>query len=64
MVAASFIRTPEDVHEIRAVLGEKGKKIKIISKIESTEGLENFDQVLSASGIFNFACSFSFNLYC
>jgi len=49
LIAASFIRTPEDVHEIRAVLGEKGKKIKIVSKIESTEGLENFDRILEAS---------------
>jgi len=49
MVAASFIRTPEDVHQIRAAMGEKGKKIKVISKIESTEGLENFDQILAVS---------------
>jgi len=49
MVAASFIRTPEDVHQIRSVLGEKGKNIKIISKIESTEGLEHFDKILAVS---------------
>jgi len=28
---------------------KKGKKIKVISKIESTEGLENFDQILTVS---------------
>jgi len=49
VVAASFIRTPQDVNQIRAVLGEAGRQIKIVSKIESTEGLENFDQILSVS---------------
>jgi len=49
MVAASFIRSPYDVLEIRKILGEEGKNIKIISKIESTEGLENFDAILNVS---------------
>ena len=33
MVFASFIRKAEDVHEVRAHLGEKGKHIRIISKV-------------------------------
>jgi len=49
IVAASFIRSPEDVKLIRSILGEKGKEIKIISKIESTEGLEHFDAILQQS---------------
>jgi len=49
LIAASFIRSPEDVEEIQGILGEKGKHIKIISKIESTEGLENFDKILEVS---------------
>jgi len=49
LIAASFIRSPDDVYEIKGILGEKGKNIKIVSKIESTEGLENFDQILVAS---------------
>lgn len=34
-IAASFIRDADSVNEIRALLGEKGKNVKIISKIES-----------------------------
>jgi len=49
VVAASFIRSPNDVKEIRKILGERGRDIKIISKIESTEGLENFDAILHES---------------
>lgn len=48
-IAASFIRTAQDVNQIRSVLGEAGRQIKIISKIESTEGIENFDSILAVS---------------
>jgi len=48
-IAASFIRKPEDVLHIRKILGEKGKNIHIISKIENQEGLDNFNEVLEVS---------------
>jgi len=52
LIAASFIRSGNDIKEIRETLGEKGKDIKVIAKIESTEGLANFDEILhEADGI-------------
>lgn len=49
MIAASFVRTAADVEQIRDLLGPKGCNIKIISKIENKEGIENFDEILEAS---------------
>ncbi|CAG8574906.1 1243_t:CDS:10 [Acaulospora morrowiae] len=46
MIFASFIRTGQDVRDIRNILGENGKKIKIISKIENQQGVNNFDDIL------------------
>ena len=49
-IAASFIRKAEDVKNIRKVLEENGGEyIKIISKIENREGIDNFDEILEAS---------------
>ncbi len=49
-IAASFIRSAKDVNEIRNLLKENGgEKIKIISKIENQEGVDNFDEILDAS---------------
>jgi len=49
-IAASFIRKASDVDEIRALLvANGGSNIKIISKIENQEGVDNFDAILLAS---------------
>merc|ERR1712241_679623 len=49
MVFASFIRDAAGVREIRKVLGEAGKHILIISKIEDQQGVNNIDEIIDES---------------
>lgn len=47
-VAASFVRSKNDVIELRKMLNYYGgHAIKIIAKIENAEGVENFDEILA-----------------
>ncbi len=49
-IAASFVRKAEDVRNIKEYLKSLGgEKIKVISKIENQEGIENFDEILIES---------------
>ena len=48
-IALSFVRTAKDVEAVRAILDFNDSKMKIISKIESTQGVENLDEILAAS---------------
>lgn len=50
-IAASFVRRPEDVLEVRKLLDEydTSGKIRIISKIENTEGIEKMDDIIAVS---------------
>lgn len=50
-VAASFVRSAEDVIAIRNYLDYYGgHHIRIIAKIESTEGIDNFEEILKHAG--------------
>lgn len=49
MVFASFIRDAAGVKQIREILGEKGKNILIIPKIENQQGCNNIDEIIRAS---------------
>lgn len=50
-IAASFVRRKEDVLALRNLLNEYdiSKKIKIIAKIENTEGIAKMDEIIAAS---------------
>lgn len=47
MVFASFIRKGSDIDAIREVLGDAGREIQIIAKIENQQGVNNFDEILT-----------------
>ena len=49
-IAASFVRRASDVQAIKDLLkANGGEHIKIISKIESQEGIDNFEEILAIS---------------
>merc|ERR1712187_994164 len=48
-VAASFVQDANDVTLIRKTLGLRGRSIKIISKIENQEGINNIDEIIDES---------------
>ncbi len=49
-IAASFVRTKNDILNLRKFLDYNGgHTIKIIAKIENSDGINNFDEILSVS---------------
>ncbi len=48
-IAHSFVRSADDVHEVQHILDSYHSDIKIISKIENQEGVDNIDEIIDAS---------------
>lgn len=48
-IAHSFVRSAADVKAVQDILDARGSDIKIISKIENQEGVDNIDEILEAS---------------
>lgn len=45
-IAHSFVRSKEDVLDIKNILDEQNSNVKIIAKIENKQGVENIDEIL------------------
>ncbi len=51
-IALSFVRSAQDVLEVRSIVREAGGHQRLIAKIENQEGVDNFDEILEvADGI-------------
>ena len=48
-VALSFVRSPDDVREVRALLEEAGSHAHLIAKIEKAEAIDSLQDILDAS---------------
>lgn len=48
-VALSFVRTAEDIEELRSLMNEEGQQIPIIAKIEKSEAIEHLLEIRDAA---------------
>jgi len=48
-IAASFVRCADDVRAVRKIIEDNHGRMKIISKIENMQGIDNLDEILEAS---------------
>ncbi|NLK26807.1 MAG: pyruvate kinase [Clostridiales bacterium] len=48
-IAASFVRTAEDINDIRKMLNKYKSQTKIIAKIENLQGINNIDEIIEAA---------------
>lgn len=48
-IALSFVRSPNDVVELKQLIEEKGAHAQVISKIEDQEGVKNLDEIIRVS---------------
>lgn len=53
-VALSFVRTPDDVRQLRELIireGQKGVRVPIVAKIEKPEAVENIDAIIEEADV-------------
>lgn len=48
-VALSFVRSPDDIHELRKLIEDNNGHARIISKIEDQEAVKNYKQIIEVS---------------
>jgi pyruvate kinase len=48
-IALSFVRTAEDIEQIKQIIAAKGKDTPVVAKIEKPEALRNFNKILQAT---------------
>lgn len=48
-IALSFVRNASDLNDLKEIINNKGKSVRIISKIEKPEALDDIDEIIKAS---------------
>lgn len=48
-IALSFVRSAQDIIDLKEIVKSKGKVIKVISKIEKPEAIQNMDEIIEAT---------------
>jgi pyruvate kinase len=48
-IALSFVRTAEDIHDLRQRINAADRQVKIIAKLEKPEAIDNMDAIIDAT---------------
>jgi pyruvate kinase len=48
-IGLSFVRTADDIHELKEIIASRGKTAKVVAKIEKPEAIANIDAIIAAS---------------
>jgi pyruvate kinase len=48
-IAASFVRSADDIHRLRGLVAEHNVRIPLIAKIEKHEAVQNIDEIIQAA---------------
>jgi pyruvate kinase len=48
-IAISFVRTAGDIAELQSIIRDKGKRAKVVAKIERPEAIKNIDEIIKAT---------------
>ncbi|HEY8927563.1 MAG TPA: pyruvate kinase [Mucilaginibacter sp.] len=48
-IGLSFVRTGEDIVELKQIIKESGKTAKVIAKVEKPEAIDNIDSIVAAT---------------
>ena len=48
-IGLSFVRKPEEIHELKNIIARHEKRTKVVAKIEKPEALKNIDKIIDAT---------------
>ncbi len=48
-IALSFVRSPDDIKKLKAIIGKKNSYMKVMAKIEKPEALKDIDEIIKAA---------------
>jgi len=48
-IGLSFVRTGQDILELKKIIAESGKAAKVIAKVEKPEAIDNIDEIIAAT---------------
>ncbi|MEU6485206.1 pyruvate kinase [Streptomyces sp. NPDC046887] len=48
IIALSFVRTGDDIHDVHRIMDEEGHRLPVIAKVEKPQAVENIDAIVAA----------------